>query len=424
MNDMQTQYLERVDPSEVAVIVLGGGRGTRLHPLTRDCSKSAISFGGKYRLIDVCLSNCQRSKLEKLFILTQFNDFSLNRHVWQAFSSEFHGEGFVDIISTGPSRDSNDNVQGTADALRQALPYVTHHQPRYVVVLHGDQIYGMDYRKALLWHEIHESEVTIAGQYISLNEIADRTLLRVDPELRVLEFYDRPRRSDKADTFRMDADGPMRFPEEKPFLGQMGVWIFNTDVFTSLLKNRQEDFTRGILPKVASRHTVYCFPFDGYWEDVGTIEAFYRANMEWRAGDGLAAGIGAGDGPVTHARQLPPSRIDGSLVEDSVIADGAHVSANRVSRSIVGIRARIREETIVEDCIVMGNDDPSGGFLPSIGPGCRLKRVIVDKNVSIGENCSIVNQDSREEAESDLCVIRSGIVVIPQGTVIPPGTTI
>lgn len=424
MKTENTHYLERVDPSETAVVVLGGGRGTRLSPLTRDCAKSAISFGGKYRLIDICLSNCQRSKLEKLFILTQFNDFSLNRHVWQSFSREFHGEAFIDIIATEPTREGADESQGTADALRQSLRYVTHHRPRNVLVLHGDQIYTMDYRKAILWHEIHEAEITVAGQYISVNEVPERTLLKVDSDLRVQQFYDKPRRSDKVKGFRLDSEGPMRFPEEKPYLGMMGVWVFNTDVFVSLLESRLEDFAKGILPKIAANNNVYTFPYSGYWEDVGTIEAFYRANMEFRSGSGLAAAITEGDGLVTHNRQLPPSRINGCLVENSLIADGSEVNARRVTRSIVGIRARIGEDSIVEDSLIMGNDTPDEGAPPRIGNNCCLRRTIVDKNVTIGDNCRIVNQNAVEDATHELYVIRSGIVVIPQGTVIPADTVI
>ncbi|MBN2713039.1 MAG: glucose-1-phosphate adenylyltransferase, partial [Planctomycetes bacterium] len=193
----QARYLEMVDPSDVVVVVLGGGRGSRLHPLTVDRAKSAVSFGGKYRLIDICLSNCIHSNLTRIFILSQFGSMSLNRHIWQTYSSEVQGRGFIETITSEPSRGSGDEFQGTAEALRQAYRYIIHHDPKYVLVLNGDQIYKMDYRKMILWHQIHEAEVTVASQYISEDEVSERTLVRVDPDLRVAEFYERPRRADK-----------------------------------------------------------------------------------------------------------------------------------------------------------------------------------------------------------------------------------
>jgi len=414
-----------VDPRDVVVVVLGGGRGSRLYPLTRDRAKPAVGFGGKYRLVDIVLTNCLRSKLGRIFILTQFNSFSLNRHIWQTYSSASPRNSYIDVIAAEQTSDSGDWFQGTADAVRQSLRHIRRGNPRYVLILSADQIYSMDYRELLAWHQDHEAEVTIAARATPAEEVHRLGVVRVDPSLRVVGFHEKPTNLDDVAAFRVDTLPAAGCPPGKPFLCSMGIYLFNTEVLLDALDNEEEDFGKSVIPQTAERRVMSCFPFDGYWEDVGTIEAFYQANMDWRAGRGIATTLGRGASIITHARQLPPSRIEGALVDDSLIADGCHIHARRILRSIVGVRARIGDRTIIEDSILMGNDaDEEEGQAFEIGSDCTIRRAIIDKNAVVGDGSVIENAGGVAEAENDLYCIRSGIVVVPRGAILPPGTRI
>jgi len=414
-----------VDPSDVVVVVMGGGRGSRLYPLTRDRAKPAVGFGGKYRLVDIPLTNCLRSKLNRIFILTQFNSYSLNRHIWQTYSRFSPEEGIIDVIAAEQTRDSGEWFQGTADAVRQTLRHVLYRNPRYVLVLSADQIYSMDYRELLRWHQDRQADVTIAALWTTEADVHRLGVVKVDPGFRVVGFHEKPKSLDEVAEFRV-APGAARRPEGKPFLCSMGIYLFDTDVLVEALDNDEEDFGKSVIPQTAQRRRMSCFPFDGYWEDVGTIEAFYRANMDWRAGRGIAAMFQRGASIITHARQLPPARIQGTLVDDALIAEGSHLHAKRITRSIVGVRGRIGDDTVVEDSIVMGNDtnEAPEPFAFEIGSRCRIRRAIIDKNAVIGDGSIVENAAGVAEADEPLYSIRSGIVVVPRGAVLPPGTRI
>ena len=419
-----TPFREPVDPAEVVVVVLGGGRGNRLHPLTRDRAKPAVSFGGKYRLIDIPLSNCLRSKFERIFILTQFNSFSLNRHIWQAYSSAVRGEGFVEVVAAEQTQESQDWFQGTADAVRQSLKHILYRKPRYVLILSGDQIYSMDYRDLLLWHKTQQADVTIAAKFASAAEVTGLGVVKVDRDMSVVGFCEKPKCLDEVAGFQLDEVGGVDFPANKPFLVSMGLYLFDTEALLTALDNDEEDFGKGVIPQTAQQRTMSCYPFDGYWRDVGTIEAFHTANMDWRAGGGIAAMFQEGNAIITHSRQLPPSRIHGTVIEESLIADGCHLLAERISRSVVGVRSRIGPGSVIEDSIIMGNDTPNDGSALEIGANCHIRRAIVDKNVVLGSGCTIANTQGIDEADDELYAIRSGIVILPKGAVIPPGTEI
>lgn len=421
-------YLDVVDPLETIVVVLGGGRGTRLYPLTRDRAKPAVSFGGKYRLIDITLTNCLRSGFRRIFILTQFNSFSLNRHIWQTYSREMSRDGFVDVIAAEQTGERSDWFQGTADAVRQSLKHILHHNPRYVLILSADQIYCMDYRALLLWNETRHADVTIAGKYSASFEIAGLGVIQADKDLRVVGFHEKPRRlSDVAD-FRLSGLGHVGAPPGKDYLASMGIYLFKTPVLLEALRGGEEDFGKAVIPMTARRNVMSCYPFDGYWEDVGTIASFYQANMYWRAGRGIAAMFDGGNSIITHSRQLPPSRMDGTVVTDSLIADGCHVRAKEVTRSIIGLRSRIGEGTVIEDSIVIGNDAYDNHTPFEIGRNCVIRRAILDKNVRIGDGTRIEGTDgvANMDHDDDLLPysIRSGIVVVARGAVIPQGSSL
>lgn len=416
--------LDVVDPSEVVVVVLGGGRGSRLYPLTRDRAKPAVGFGGKYRLIDITLTNCLRSRFNRIFILTQFNSFSLNRHIWQTYSREMPRDGFVDVVAAEQTMKREDWFQGTADAVRQSLRHVLRHKPRYVLILSGDQIYSMDYRSLLLWHQTQHADATIAAHYSAENEISALGVVKVTPNLDVAAFCEKPQNCSLVSDFRLDNATGLKFPKDKPFLGSMGLYLFETSVLVDALEGEEADFGRGLIPKLAGRIKMSCYPFDGYWKDVGTVQAFYEANMDWRAGGGIADMFQGGASIITHSRQLPPSRIQGTAIEDSLIADGCSIAAKAIARSVIGVRSRIGTGSIIEDSIIMGNDDSAGAAHFEIGANVTIRGAIVDKNVVIGDGAAIENAQAIPEADTSLYTIRSGIVIIPKGTAIPPGARI
>ncbi|MBL7222496.1 MAG: NTP transferase domain-containing protein [Candidatus Brocadiae bacterium] len=418
------QMLRLVNPKEAIVVVLGGGRGTRLHPLTRDRAKPAVGFGGKYRLIDVTLTNCLRSRFERIFILTQFNSFSLNRHIWQTYSHEVRSGGFIEVMAAEQTLESRDWFQGTADAVRQSLRHVLQHESRQVLILSADQIYHMDYRELLLWHENHEADCTIAAHYTAPDDITHLGVVNPDRDLRVKGFHEKPDSPDLVSHCRLDRLDGVHCPDGRPFLCSMGIYLFDTEVLVEALASEGEDFGRQVIPWTAEHKKLTCFPFDGYWEDVGTIEAFFHANMVWREGRGIAQAFKGGDSIITHARQLAPSRIHATHVCDSIIADGCEIYADSVQRSIIGVRCRIGGGCVIEDTIFMGNDGPARDAPFEIGANCRIRNAIIDKNVCIGEGSVIANEEGVTEADHDHYAIRSGIVVIPRHVTLPPGTRI
>ncbi|MBD3315078.1 MAG: glucose-1-phosphate adenylyltransferase [Chitinivibrionales bacterium] len=409
-------------PKDIVVVILGGGKGTRLYPLTQKRAKPAVNFGGKYRLIDVPVTNCLASQLNRIFILTQFNSFSLNRHVFQAYSREITRDGFVDIIAAEQRHTGGDWFQGTADAVRRTMDYVLYHDPKHILILSGDQMYSMDYQNLLVWHTAHDADVSIAVKCSSADEIAGLGIVKADKDNCVTDFYEKPKDVSKVADFRQCGEGLC--PPERPFLASMGIYLFDTDVLLDVLDSDEMDFGKAIIPMAAQKNRMICFPFDGYWEDVGSIEAFYKANMDWRSGMGISAMFNEGNSIVTHSRQLAPTRIDGTHISGSIIADGGNIHAARVSNSVVGTRTRIGPDTIVEDSIIMGNDRHRANGSFEIGSSCRIRKAIIDRNVVVEDGVRIENREGIQEAENERFVIRSGIVVIPQDATIPAGTII
>jgi len=413
-----------IDLRDVVVIIMGGGRGTRLYPLTRYRAKPAVGFGGKYRLIDIVLTNCIRSKLEKIFILTQFNSFSLNRHIWQTYSRLGPRETYIDVIAAEQTAESGEWFQGTADAVRKSLLHTMRSKPNYTLILSADQIYSMDYRDLLAWHLAHKADVTLAARYTPESDLHALGVVQVDPALRVVGFCEKPKKAEQVAGFRVDGLAALTPPPGAPYLCSMGIYLFNTPVLLDALSGTEEDFGRSVIPQTAQRRLMSCFPFDGYWEDVGTIEAFYKANMLWRQGQGIAAMFQRGASIITHSRQLPPSRIEGTTIIDSLVADGCHLHAAHIARSIIGVRTRIGDRSVVEDSILMGNDADEGPVPFEVGADCVIRKAILDKDVVVGDGSVIENAAGVVEADSELYSIRSGIVVVPKGAVLPPGTRI
>ncbi len=408
----------KADFNKVVVVVLGGGQGSRLYPLTRDRAKPAVGFGGKYRLIDFAVSNCLHSKCDKIFILTQFNSFSLNRHIWQTYSRETQQSGFIDVLAAQQTPDSKDWYQGTADAVRQSLKYIARHNPKHVLITSADQIYKLDYQKLLNWHVENNADITIAANYTPPEKLFGLGVTKINKDFTISGFAEKPKDVSEVKDFDLKEIG-MDYPGDKSFLASMGIYVFNTEVLMKALDNEDEDFGKNVIPSLAKSNKMVCFPFDGYWEDVGTIKSFFNANMEWSRGEGIAKSFQGEYSLITRSRQLPPTRLESGTIKRSLIADGCHISADSIEDSIIGVRTRVGLQSTIKDSIIMGNDfyDEDAPF--TIGNNCVINKAIIDKNVKIGDRVRIENVNNVQEHDHECYTIRSGIVVIPKGAVLP-----
>lgn len=422
----------------VVTLVLGGGRGTRLFPLTQFRSKPAVPVAGKYRLIDIPLSNCINSGLNRIYVLTQFNSVSLHRHIRSTYNFDAFDNGFVEILAAQQTLAGAGWYQGTADAVRQNLRYIQQPGIDRVLILSGDQLYRMNFNEMLATHEKADADVTIAAVPVASRNASDFGIMRLDETGRVVGFLEKPSSEHELQHIRTDPawiDAQGIQSRGRDCLASMGIYLFNRDTLVDVLeKTEYEDFGREIFPaSIRSRH-VQVHLFDGYWEDIGTIKSFYEANLE------LAAQVPpfelmSADAPLySRARFLPPSRIDAATIRGSLVADACIIEEGAViEHSVIGLRCRIGRDVVIRDSIIMGNDyyqppdeyahDACNGRPPlGIGSGTRIEGAIVDKNCCIGRNVQIVNRqgiDSTEETPQGM--IRDGIVVIPKDAVLPDG---
>ncbi|MGQ9576717.1 MAG: glucose-1-phosphate adenylyltransferase [Thermoguttaceae bacterium] len=422
-------------------LVLGGGRGTRLYPLTKFRSKPAVPVAGKYRLIDIPLSNCINSGLNRIYVLTQFNSVSLHRHIRSTYSFDSFHRGFVEILAAQQTNDNSDWYQGTADAVRQNLRYIQQPGVRLVLVLSGDQLYRMDFRRMIATHEQSGADVTIAAVPVSSSQASGLGIMRLDQSGRVVGFLEKPQSPEELDHVRtdpawIDACGiPSR---GRDCLANMGIYLFNRDSLVQVLqKTGYQDFGREIFPaSIRTRH-VQVHLFDGYWEDIGTIRSFYEANLGLASTEAPFELLSAEAPIYSRARFLPPSRVDGASIRGSLVADGCTIGEGTlIERSVIGLRCRIGPGTVIRNSILMGNDfyqtpeerdlDASQGLPPvGVGSNTRIDGAIIDKNCRIGSNVQIVNaRGIQSSEETEQAMIRDGVVVIPKGAILPDGWTL
>jgi glucose-1-phosphate adenylyltransferase len=429
--------LLKVSMKRVIALVLGGGRGTRLYPLTKFRSKPAVPVGGKYRLIDIPLSNCINSGLTRIYVLTQFNSVSLHRHIRSTYSFDAFGGGFVEILAAQQTNTSTDWYQGTADAVRQNLRYVEQPGVDKVLILSGDQLYHMDFSDMLACHENAGADVTIAGVPVYSHQAAGLGIMRLDDSGRVIGFLEKPQTEQELAHVRtspgwIDAHGiPSR---GRDCLANMGIYLFNRDTLLDVLKKTDyRDFGKEVFPASIRARRVHVHLFDGYWEDIGTIKSFFEANLAL-AGIDAAFKLSSPSAPIyTRARFLPPTRMDGATVRGSLVADGCMIEEGSViDNSVVGLRCRIGRDVVIRNSILLGNDfyeapsgTPEGAPPLGIGAGTRIEGAIIDKNCRIGQNVRITNPDGVDSTdESEFAMICDGVVVIPKGTTIPDHWTI
>ncbi len=409
--------------NEVLGVIMGGGRGARLYPLTAMRSKPAVPIAGKYRLIDIPISNCINSGIYRVAILTQFNSVSLHRHISQSYNFDAFHTGWVEILAAEQTAESADWYQGTADAVRKQLFEIQASGADYVLILAGDHLYRMDYHEMAEFHWANEADITVAVQPVARSEASRFGILKREADGRISDFVEKPKDTDLQNKFVSRDD------EERPFLGSMGIYMFNTRVLFDLLTYhpRHDDFGGDIIPEAIRSHEVFGFDFEGYWEDIGTIRSFYETNLQLTKSNPPFNFYDAKAPIYTHARFLPGSIVEDSQLQDVLIAEGCRIRKAEITHSIVGIRSQISEGTLIRDSIVMGADyyEVRRGSIPiGIGANCHIESAILDKNVQIGDGVVIKPFPRNQDLDGDRFYVRDGIVVIAKDTEIPAGTRI
>lgn len=409
-----------VKKDDVITIILGGGRGTRLMPLTDKRSKPAVSFGGKYRLIDIPISNALNSGFDQIFVLTQFNSYSLNRHISRTYNlNSINNKSFVEIIAAEQTNVSVNWFEGTADAVRKVLPHIQEYKPKYVMILSGDQLYNMDLVEFMLNHvKDPDTEISVASNSVPEDRVYGLGIVKTDESGCISEFIEKPSDISQVESCRMP-DGN--------FLGNMGIYIFNTRTLIDVLSDKSRtDFGKEILPQSLKVRKVKSYEYKGYWEDIGTIAAFYEANLMLTNNIPPFNLYDAVNPLYTRARALPPSKLNNAKVHNALISEGAIINEAEITRSIIGIRSFINHRTKISDSIVMGMDKyefPSEGKTSYMGIGadCEIKKAIIDKDCTIGNSVKLLNLGNLQEYEDEYVMIRDGIIVVPRRTVIPDG---
>ncbi len=422
-------------------VILGGGAGSRLFPLTQQRSKPAVPLGGKYRLVDIPISNCINSDIIKIFVLTQYNSASLNRHVARTYRFSQFSDGFVEILAAEQTPESPQWFQGTADAVRQVLPHMRDWGIDTLLILSGDHLYSMDYRRFLARHYESNADVTVSVIRCSSKEAEEFGLLKTDTSGRIIEFKEKPKGL-ALEEMRVDTTSLGLSAEEsqaRPFLASMGIYVFKYDLLETLLAKDPTafDFGRNIIPAAINSQNVQAFMFDGYWEDIGTIRAFYEANIDLTS---LVPKFNLfdADAPIyTRSRYLPPSKVHNCEVRNSIISEGCIINSASVLRSIIGLRSRIESGTRIEGSILMGSDYyqtiedmrseiKAGTPRIGIGEDTVIRRAIIDKNARIGSNVRLVNDSGIEnsDGEDSSYFIRDRIIIVPKNAVIPDGTVV
>jgi len=416
-------------------IIMGGGQGTRLFPLTRDRAKPAVPLAGKYRLVDIPISNCINSGIYRMYLLTQFNSASLHRHISQSYKFDHFGSGFVELLAAEQTMASSTWYQGTADAVRKNLMHFQNTDFQYALILSGDQLYQMDFQKVIDAHAAASADLTIATLPVIARDASSLGILQVNGERRITRFVEKPSEPAVLDTFKLDrrSYGALGIHSDTDlFLASMGIYVFNREVLFELLNNNLTDFGKHIIPGAIENKRVYSHVFQGYWEDIGTIRSFWEANLDQTSD---IPKFNFFDPPVfTRPRFLPASKVNGAAIDHAVISDGCIVSDARIQHSVIGIRSVLEEGAFLSQTVMMGADyydsaarrnRPENQGIPlGVGRGTRIEKAIVDKNVRIGEGCILSPADKPEEVDHPLYYVRDGVLVIPKGTVIPHNTVI
>jgi glucose-1-phosphate adenylyltransferase len=417
--------------SKVLSIILGGGQGSRLHPLTATRSKPAVPIAGKYRLVDIPISNCINSNIKRMYVLTQFNSASLNRHIKNTYHFSFFSSAFVDVLAAEQTPGNTTWFQGTADAVRQCMHHFLQHDFEYALILSGDQLYQMDFNEMLKEHIKNKAEISIATIPVNAKDATSFGILKANKKNKITSFIEKPDAALLPDWTSEVSEGMKN--EGRHYLASMGIYIFNRDLLIKLMNNPNTmDFGKEIIPEAVDKNRVYSHQYEGYWTDIGTIGSFFEANL------GLTDDFPKFDlysrekRIYTHARMLPTTKISGTILDKTVVADGCIINAGKIEHSVIGIRSRIDRESTVINTYMMGSDyhqsldeiiDRKKPVM-GIGARCFIKNAILDKNCSIGDDVRINGGSHLSDYEDENYSIRDGIVVIKKNAVIPNNYTI
>lgn len=430
----------KINPYElsrsVVAVILGGGAGSRLYPLTSTRSKPAVPIAGKYRLVDIPISNCINSNINRMFVLTQYNSASLNKHIKNTYQFSAFSSGFVDILAAEQTPDDLGWFQGTADAVRQSLKHIRNNDFDYVLILSGDQLYQMDFAEMLQNHIDKDAEITIATIPVGDREAPEFGILKTDGDHFITAFIEKPAKELLPD-WTSDTGSDMKVLGRN-YLASMGIYIFNRKLLFDLLqddKKDAKDFGKEIMPTSIGRHKVISYQYDGYWTDIGNIYSFYEANLALTMEIPPFNLFDNNKIIYSRSRMLPPMKITGTHVESSVLAEGSIIHASKIVKSVIGIRTRIGKGTEIIESFIMGSDFyetmPELAYakergIPNIGIGenCKIQRAIVDKDCRIGNNVSIVGGSHLADTDHSLYSVKDGIVVLKKGAIVPDGFTI
>jgi len=427
-----------VDPQRVLAIIMGGGRGTRLFPLTRERAKPAVPLAGKYRLVDIPISNCINSGVRRIYLLTQFLSASLHRHVYGSFKFDSFSQGFVEILAAEQTATDTSWYEGTADAVRKNINHFRGVDHDYTLILSGDQLYRMDYRRLLRSHVEAGAELTIATIPVPRADASSLGILQTNADGHIVRFVEKPKEPALLDALRLDAETVAKLQlagDAEWFLASMGIYIFNRDLLRRLLDQNFADFGKHLIPHAIDKHRVFSHVFQGYWADIGTIRSFFEANLDL-ASELPRFNFFDMSAPIyTRPRFLPASKINGASLDHTVVSDGSILNHCKISQSIVGQRYLVDAGSHITRTVIMGADYyetresieegvRTGRPRIGIGRNTRIDTAIVDKNARIGDNCVITPHGKPESVDHDLYFIRDGIVIIPKNAVIPNGTFI
>jgi len=416
------------DFDNIMAVIMGGGQGKRLYPLTKERAKPAVPIAGKYRLIDIPISNCINSGLYKIAVLTQYNSVSLHRHITHTYNFDMFHTGWIQIWAAEQTPSVQEWYLGTADAVRKQINEIRSARVPFVLVLAGDHLYRMDYGKMVQFHWDKGADVTVAVQPVRREEASRLGILKRDRDERIVRFAEKPKDASILEQMVSQKDS------ERPYFGSMGIYLFTTDVLIEMLeKNDKDDFGKHIIPQAVEEKQVFGYQYDGYWADIGTIRSFYEVNLEIASKNPPFSLIDEGWPIYTHPRFLPGSLIEESKMKDTLIAEGCWIQKSEIRSSIIGLRSQIRSGGTIKRSILMGadyygffrrGDETEKDMVLGIGKNCHIEGAIIDKNASVGPGTVILPFPRGVDKDEPLYIVRDGIVIIPKGTRLPPGTRI
>jgi glucose-1-phosphate adenylyltransferase len=429
---------QSVNTSNVLSVIMGGGQGKRLFPLTKERAKPAVPLAGKYRLVDIPISNCINSSLRRIYILTQFNSASLHRHISQSYKFDHFSGGFVDVLAAEQTLSDASWYQGTADAVRKNLIHVLNHDFEHLLILSGDQLYRMDFRRIIEEHAQTEADLTVATIPVGRKEAEGFGIMQIDAERRITRFVEKPKEPALIDSLKLPRSSYPAFnikDDRELLLASMGIYVFKREVLVNLLDNSHTDFGKHIIPTAIKTHRVYSHVYQGYWEDIGTIRSFFEANLDVTSELPRFNFFDMAAPVFSRPRFLPGSKINGAQIDHAVVTDGCIINHARINHSIVGIRSLVGAGSELNRVVLLGCDyyesqtsieESTRSNRPRIGVGMntRIENAIIDKNARIGDNVVISPAGKPENHDHPLYYIRDGIVIIPKNGIVPHGTVI